>query len=1148
MKFDPKLLHEVTPAIHWVIAGYTPLGTSKLRKECLDTLSSLGFRLPELKEPPPKVCKLVGPNPQMMQPPRRSRDPPPRPGPGRAGMHVRFARMSEQEWAELCQLDEEQFEQRFDQWQRVLGGTNEDPGMNPLSSTIPQQLLVATVLEGRDWDQDPVLSVRRDDGATIPVARVFQFSDDGYVDDMPFSDRMLLFSIHDYPRDVLEMIILRVEMIEVPEQPELQDSPLPPLDVPGPPPPEIRAIRAEQHDQGLSDTPCLPFPLPNPTCIRCSISRVSEEAPDQTPRFAAVNKAEAAATKELESVLNSLQEPLSVTHTASQEEVRANLSKWKPAIEKELRTLKEPGVLISHKGQDARERLMDPQTTVIPIKGVFTAKPPGNASDGLFRRKCRLVGCGNQASHVDADSLYAAGAPAEVVRTALIQASRNQWSAFTTDIKSAFTQTPIPPHAARRYLLRPPRWMIDLGLAEPGEYYSLGMVLYGFKEAPAWWSDHRDMKLRSAQFVGCHLEQGGSDLSIWKIKRGTSLVGYLITYVDDFLVLSEGSTAKALHQWLIEEAKWETDGLSEATPETSIRFLGMQLSAHSDGHFSLDQEAYVDELIRAYQLSEGAKAKVVCPRELLMSEPEFPQPHDEQAVRAAQRIAGECLWLSQRSRPDISFTTAILCSKVSKDPHGAMAVGQRLLAYLHQTKDYKLHLRSDPAAAPLRVFTDASFSPQGSHSFGGHVIEVHGAPVLWRASRQAIIALSSSEAELVQAVEGSMYTESLMTVIQDLEIPCSVAELHLDNTASISFIEGAGNQRTRHLKVRGNKIRQLVNSGWIVKHCRGEFQKADLMTKPLPSARVRFLCHLLQLRGETSGPTEEMPVVKRLQASSSPCLSGLLMMLQSCLCQGAEADAGENPGVAIEWPWELGFLTLLIVLSTLFLWEASGAPCRRRREEPTPRVRALSVEKRERRSKKLRDCVSAAIDQAISESPTSEETQRPTRKGRNKCPGVEPLPQAFQEPVPTVVYGGINMNMPLPRATEGVPMPPPDDRFPGTPSEVPFIRSSYPASSSSSGAFHLHAHHQVEPTGPVEHPGFRGSRQGEGTSLRNRTTQSQAVQTDPVVVLGPQSHVYLSDGGGCVHSIEGCRGLRQAGHIKSKTLCQYCLRNRRLDE
>ena len=59
---------------------------------------------------------------------------------------------------------------------------------------------------------------------------------------------------------------------------------------------------------------------------------------------------------------------------------------------------------------------------------------------------------------------------------------------------------------------------------------------------------------------------------------------------------------------------------------------------------------------------------------------------------------------------------------------------------------------------------------------------------------------------------------------------------------------------------------------------------------------------------------------------------------------------------------------------------------------------------------------------------------------------------------------------------------------------------------------------------------------------------SQAVQTDPVVVLGSQAHVYLSDGGSCIHSLEGCRGLHQAGHVKSKTVCQYCLRNRRLGE
>ena len=120
---------------------------------------------------------------------------------------------------------------------------------------------------------------------------------------------------------------------------------------------------------------------------------------------------------------------------------------------------------------------------------------------------------------------------------------------------------------------------------------------------------------------------------------------------------------------------------------------------------------------------------------------------------------------SQRTGADITFTTAVLCSKVSKDPHGAIAVGQRLLSYLQYTKDYKLHLCPDLQAAPVRVYTDASFSPQGSHSYGGHVVEVYGVPVLWKAN--------SSEAELIQAVEGCMYTESLMTTLVDLG--CRVA-------------------------------------------------------------------------------------------------------------------------------------------------------------------------------------------------------------------------------------------------------------------------------------------------------------------------------------------------------------------------------------
>ena len=101
-----KHRHAVLPATNWVIAGYTPLGSSKLSTGAREMLHNLGFKAPQIV-PSPQVCKLVGPNPQRM--PSAPGRQPMLPRPGRVGMNVRFARMQANEWEELCQLDEEQF-------------------------------------------------------------------------------------------------------------------------------------------------------------------------------------------------------------------------------------------------------------------------------------------------------------------------------------------------------------------------------------------------------------------------------------------------------------------------------------------------------------------------------------------------------------------------------------------------------------------------------------------------------------------------------------------------------------------------------------------------------------------------------------------------------------------------------------------------------------------------------------------------------------------------------------------------------------------------------------------------------------------------------------------------------------------------------
>ena len=92
-----------------------------------------------LPTPTPRACKVVGPNPQRMpMPSHRQRQH--RPIQTRH-LNVRFARIPPEEWRQLCELDEDQFEAGMERWTQVLSGATEGD-LNHLSAVIPRGLLV----------------------------------------------------------------------------------------------------------------------------------------------------------------------------------------------------------------------------------------------------------------------------------------------------------------------------------------------------------------------------------------------------------------------------------------------------------------------------------------------------------------------------------------------------------------------------------------------------------------------------------------------------------------------------------------------------------------------------------------------------------------------------------------------------------------------------------------------------------------------------------------------------------------------------------------------------------------------------------------------------------------------------------------------
>ena len=144
-----------------------------------------------------------------------------------------------------------------------------------------------------------------------------------------------------------------------------------------------------------------------------------------------------------------------------------------------------------------------------------------------------------------------------------------------------------------------------------------------------------------------------------------------------------------------------------ATPDTSLRFLGVEILVQGSG-FVLSQQAYAEELLRLNNVKPTALGKIPCPRDLACFDTLLADA--EETVRVAQRLTGEILWLSQRTRPDLAYTACLLASLSTKAPERAIHIAERALAYIQRTKAFVLTAGADDTG--LIAYSDASYAPK----------------------------------------------------------------------------------------------------------------------------------------------------------------------------------------------------------------------------------------------------------------------------------------------------------------------------------------------------------------------------------------------------------------------------------------------------
>ena len=258
------------------------------------------------------------------------------------------------------------------------------------------------------------------------------------------------------------------------------------------------------------------------------------------------------------------------------------------------------------------------------------------------------------------------------------------------------------------------------------------------------------------------------------------------------------------------------DALWKCSPEEVVKksgptvtFCGICIQRKEDGYF-IHQRPYIKDLLKKYRLEECNATKIILDKEsddADKSEEEETEewkqwkesPEFTMKVREAQKIAGEVLWLTTRTRPDLCYPIQKMTSISTRNPEKALKYGFRMLRYLKGTENhglkyvdaeatkgkFKEQSKDWPAEVykegTVCVWTDSSFAPQKNKKCQGALVVTQiGSPIFWKCGVQALIATSTAESELQMLVKGSLAAQNVGMMVKEMLKPIKKKERRLE--------------------------------------------------------------------------------------------------------------------------------------------------------------------------------------------------------------------------------------------------------------------------------------------------------------------------------------------------------------------------------
>ncbi len=477
--------------------------------------------------------------------------------------------------------------------------------------------------------------------------------------------------------------------------------------------------------------------------------------------------------------------------------------------------------------------------------------------------------------------LFAATPPLESLRMVLSKCASNQhhvdplnnFIVMSNDVKRAYFYAPAT---------RPVYIAIPSEDFEEGDEEKVGMLnlsLYGTRDAAMNWA----IKFTNV-LEGLGFEKGRcSPCNFYNRAKDITLT----VHGDDFTSTGREANLRWLKTEFAKNFEIKTDllGPNPERHQQEIRILNRVVTWGTQGICYEADQRHAEILVRELGLHDAKSVSTPGTREeanrastidtgidvddLLNAKRD---PKDEELLQDAEATTFRALtaranYLAQ-DRPDAQYAVKEIARRMAAPRRGDWELLKRFGRYLRGAPRAVFHYYWQQPPTSLDAYVDSDWAgckTSGRSTSGGAVL--HGWHVIksW-STTQAIVAMSSAEAELYAMTKGAANTLGIMSLGGDFGMSLD-AKVHTDASAALGIVNRQGLGKLRHIRVQYLWLQGRVKDGDVEVHkVPGQANPADLLTKHLAAHDMqRHLTKLcVEVRSDRAGSAPQLSRVSEV--------------------------------------------------------------------------------------------------------------------------------------------------------------------------------------------------------------------------------------------------------------------------------------------